>query len=266
MKINTIQCKTLLTKSRLPEADYCINPYIGCLHGCIYCYARFVKRFTGHDEPWGHFLDVKINAPEVLAKELARKPKRGIVLLGSVTDAYQPVERKYCITRAILKILLQYDFPVSVLTKSHLVVRDLDLFKQFTQCEVGLTVTTTDQKIARDFEPRSSTPQQRIEALETLHQNGITTYAFIGPILPELTNLEAIFTAIQGKVNFVMAESLNLKCGNWENIRNLLKSKYPHLLPLYQSGFSQIYWKRIERELRKLSRKFKIPLKGFYQH
>ncbi len=75
MKINTIQCKTLLTKSRLPEADYCINPYVGCLHGCIYCYGRFMKRFTGHDEPWGNFLDIKINAPEVLAKELARKPK-----------------------------------------------------------------------------------------------------------------------------------------------------------------------------------------------
>jgi len=266
MKINTIQCKTLLTKSKLPEADYCINPYIGCLHGCVYCYARFMKRFTSHDEPWGHFLDVKINAFEVLVKELARKPKRGIVLLGSVTDAYQPAERKYRITRGILEILLQHDFPVSVLTKSNLVVRDLDLFKQFSQCEVGLTVTTTEQGIAHNFEPHSSTPQQRIEALDTLHRNGITTYAFIGPILPELTDLEAIFIAIQGKVSFVMAESLNLKCGNWENIRDLLGSKYPNLLSLYQSGFPRTYWEQIERELRTLSGKFKIPIKGFYQH
>lgn len=266
MKINTIQCKTLLTKSRLPEANYCINPYVGCLHGCIYCYARFMRRFTGYDEPWGYFLDVKINAPEVLAKELARKPKRGRVLLGSVTDAYQPIEQKYRVTRAILEILLQHDFPVSVLTKSNLVVRDLDLFKQFSQCEVGLTITTTDQGIARNFEPRSSTPQQRIGVLDTLHRSGIITYAFIGPILPELTNLEAVFTTIQGKVDFVMAESLNLKCGNWENIRNLLESKYPHLLSLYQSRFSQAYWGQIERELRALSEKFKIPIKGFYQH
>jgi len=266
MKINTIQCKTLLAKSRLPEADYCINPYVGCLHSCVYCYARFMKRFTGHDEPWGHFLDVKINAPEVLAKELARKPKRGIALLGSVTDAYQPVERKYRITRAILEILLQHDFPVSVLTKSNLVVRDLDLFKKFSQCEVGLTITTMDQEVARNFEPHSSTPQQRIEALDTLHRNGITTYAFLGPILPELTNLEAIFTAIRDKVDFVMAESLNLKCGNWENIRNLLESKYPHLLSLYQPRLPRRYWGQIERELEALSRKFKIPLKGFYQH
>ncbi len=266
MKINTIQCKTLLTKSRLPEADYCINPYVGCLHACVYCYARFMRRFTGHDEPWGHFLDVKINASKVLAKELARKPKRGVVLLGSVTDVYQPVEQKLCVTRAILEILLQHDFPVSVLTKSNLVVRDLDLFKQFSQCEVGLTITTTEQAIARNFELRSSTPQRRIEALETLHRSGITTYAFIGPILPELTNLKTIFIAIQGKVDFVMAESLNLKCGNWENIRNLLGNKYPHLLSLYQSRFPRTYWEQIERELRTLSEKFKIPIKGFYRH
>lgn len=266
MKINTIQCKTLLTKSRLPEVDYCINPYIGCLHCCVYCYARFMKRFTGHDEQWGHFLDVKINAPEVLAKELARKPKRGIVFLGSVTDAYQSVERKYRITRVILEILLQHDFPVSILTKSNLVVRDLDLFKQFRQCEVGLTITTMDQRVARHFELNSSTPQQRIEILDTLHQSGITTYAFIGPILPELTDLEKIFTAIQGKVNFVMAESLNMKCGNWEDIQSLLERKYPRLLVLYRSRFDQRYWQQIERELKELSSKFGIPLKGFYRH
>ncbi len=123
-----------------------------------------------------------------------------------------------------------------------------------------------DQRIARNFEPRSSTPQQRIEALDTLHRSGVTTYAFLGPILPELTNLEAVLTAIQGKVDFLMAESLNLKCGNWENIRNLLESKYPYLLSLYQSRFPRGYWEQVERELRTLSRKFKIPLKGFYQH
>ncbi len=148
-----------------------------------------MRRFTGHNEQWGHFLDVKINAPEVLARELAKNPKRGEILLGSVTDAYQPVERKYRLARTILKILVSYDFPVSILTKSDLVVRDLDLFKQFSKCEVGLTVTTTDQETARSFEPYASMPQQRIEALETLHRSGITTYAFIGPILPKLTDL-----------------------------------------------------------------------------
>lgn len=131
---------------------------------------------------------------------------------------------------------------------------------------MGLTIITTEQGIARNFEPHSSTLKQRIEALDTLHRSGITTYAFIGPILPELTNLEAVFTAIVGKVDFVMAESLNLKCGNWENVQNLLKSKYPHLLSLYQSRFPRTYWGQVEKELRTLNGKFKIPLKGFYRH
>jgi len=266
MKVNIIQCKTLLTKSRLPETDYCINPYIGCLHACVYCYARFMKRFTSHKEPWGNFIDVKINAPEVLARELDRKPKKGMVLLGSVTDAYQPVEQKYRLTRAVLEILLQHDFPVSVLTKSILVVRDIDLFKQFSKCEVGLTITTINQRVVRDIEPRSSTPQQRIEALEALHQNGITTYAFIGPILPKITDLEDIFVAIQGKVDFVMAESLNTKCGNRKDILNILKEKYPHYLPFYQLGFDRKYWDEVEKQLMASSKKFNIPLKGFYRH
>ncbi|MFH0814568.1 MAG: radical SAM protein [Candidatus Falkowbacteria bacterium] len=266
MIINTIQCKTVLTKSKLPEVAYCINPYVGCLHACAYCYARFMRRFTGHLEPWGCFLDVKLNAPEILAKELAKEPKRGAVLLGSVTDAYQPIEQKYRLTRAILEILLQHDFPVSILTKSDLVVRDIDLFKQFNECEVGLTLTTTDAEIAKDLEPGAAIPQKRIAALETLHKNGISTYAFIGPILPGLTDLDAVFGSIRDKVNFVMAESLNTKCGNWQNIQAVLSKRYPHLLPLYQVGLDKAYWDSIENQVKALSKRFNIPLKGFYRH
>ncbi len=266
MKIQTIQCRSVLTKSNLPKVDYCINPYIGCLHVCVYCYSRFMRRFTGHSEPWGHFLDVKLNAPDVLAKELARGPKRGMVLLGSVTDAYQPSERKYRITRAILEVLLQHDFPISVLTKSDLVLRDLDLFKRFSNCEVGLTVTATDENIACHFEPHSSTPQKRIEALKTLHRNGVVTYAFIGPILPKLTDLEAVFAAIQGKVSFVMAESLNTKCGNHLFIEAVLSTEYPQLLPAYKTGFNKRYWDEVEATTKRLATKHQIPFKGFFRH
>ena len=266
MKIRTIQCRSVLTKSNLPKVDYCVNPYVGCLHACVYCYARFIRRFTGHGEPWGHFLDIKLNAPEVLARELAKKPRRGTVLLGSVTDAYQPSERKHRLTRAILEILLKHDFPVSILTKSDLVVRDMDLLKQFSDCEVGLTVTSTDESVARSFEPHAPSPKKRIEALGTLHQNGITTYAFIGPILPELTNLELIFEAIQGKVNFVMAESLNMKCGNRHFIETVLSAKYPGLLHAYMAGFNKGYWDEVEVATEKLAAKHQIPHKGFFHH
>jgi len=266
MIIRTINCKTLLIKSRLPEVDYCINPYIGCLHGCVYCYARFMRRFTKHTEKWGDFLDVKINAPEVLEKELSKNPKRGTVLLGSVTDAYQPAERKYRVTRSVLQILLKHNLPVSILTKSDLVVRDIDVLKQLNDCEVGLTITTLDRKVAADFEPCAFSPQKRIDALVSLNLAGIKTYAFIGPVLPGLTNLEAIFSALNGKVDFVMVEALNTKCGNWEDIKKLIKEKYPELLPLYVSGFGKEYWTQIEKEVKALSKKFCIPMKGFYYH
>lgn len=266
MRVKTIQCKSVLTKSNLPEVDYCVNPYIGCLHGCVYCYARFMKRFTGHTEKWGEFADVKINAPEILEKELSRNPQKGTVLLGSVTDAYQPIERKYRITRAILEVLLKHDFPVSVLTKSDLVVRDIDLFKQFSNCEIGLTISVLDEKVAGDFEPHSSSPQKRLGALEMLREEGIETYGFIGPILPELTSLRLIFNALQNKVSFIMAESLNMKCGNRKDIQEVLEKKYPCLLPIYRLGFDREYWDKVGKELGGLSDEFKIPLKGFYRH
>jgi len=267
MRIETLQCKSLLTKSNLPKVDYCINPYVGCGHACIYCYARFMRRFTGHiNEKWGDFVDVKVNAPKVLERELSRNPKRKTVLLGSVCDAYQPAEKKYETTRAILKILLKHDFPVSILTKSDLVIRDIDLLKQFSDCSVGLTITTLEEKIARDFEPRSPSPRQRLKALETLRTAGIETYAFVGPILPNLTNLWQIFSALQGKVKFIMAESLNMRCGNWEDIQKVLAEKYPDLLSIYKSELGQEYWDQVAEELSELSRKFNIPLKGFYRH
>jgi len=225
-----------------------------------------MKRFTKHTESWGDFVDVKINAPEILEKELKRSPKIGTVLLGSVTDAYQPLESKYKITRAILEILLKYDFPISILTKSDLVIRDIDLLKRFSDCEVGFTITTLNEETSKDFEPHSSRPEQRLSALKKLHEIGIKTYVFIGPILPGITNLREIFRVIKDEADFVMAEALNTKCGNWQNIKTLIKRKYPHLVPLYESGFNKIYWIGIEKEVKKLSREFDMPLKGFYYH
>jgi len=105
--IKEIESKSVLTKSNLPETDYCINPYVGCLHNCVYCYARFMKRFTNHAESWGDFLDIKTNAVKVLENEL-QKAKKGLVLLSSVTDPYQPIEKKIELTREILKKLLKY--------------------------------------------------------------------------------------------------------------------------------------------------------------
>jgi DNA repair photolyase len=267
MIVREIASKSVLTKSKLPEADYCINPYVGCTHGCVYCYARFMRRFTNHHEPWGEFVDVKANAGEVLRKELARVRRPGLALLGSVTDAYQPAERKYQITRALLAALVGTPFSVSTLTKSDLVLRDLDLWKQVKDGKVGLTITTLDEDARKRLEPGASSIARRLEALRVLHENGIANYVFIGPILPHFTDLRAIFEAVRGIVDSVWAEALNIRCGNWAMIEHTLQEHYPDLVDGYKATAQDGgYWEDTGKELSHLSAEFGIPLVGFFRH
>jgi DNA repair photolyase len=204
--IREIFAKNILTKTGIEGYDYCINPYVGCEHGCRYCYATFMKRFTCHMEPWGEFVDVKVNAPEVLRRQLKRA-RKGSILIGTVTDPYQPVEKRFQVTRGCLEALLERQFPINILTRSPLVIRDIDLFKQFEDISVGLSVTTDREEIKNIFEPRSPSIKSRVEALKTLHKKGIPTYAFIGPMLP--LNPETICEMLSGVVNEVLIDRLN---------------------------------------------------------
>jgi len=262
MNINKINCNSVLTKSKLPEVDYCINPYVGCMHACVYCYASFMRRFTGHNQDeWGSFLDVKFNASDILEKEIISRKKRGSILLGSVTDAYQPLESKYKISRKILTILSEHDFPVSILTKSKLVIRDIDVLTKIKDCEVGLTITSLDQQISRIFEPFASSPADRINALATIKKAGIRTYAFIGPILPGITDLEKILSLLRGKVDFVMFESLNINMSNRDKIKGAFVKA--GLMRFFSESTD---WKKVEGLAREISAKYGIKVKGFYNH
>lgn len=263
-----IECKSLLGKSNIPGLDYYINPYVGCLHACVYCYARFMKRFTNHREKWGRFLDIKVNAPEVLEKELSRKTREGVVLLGSVTDPYQPAEENYKITRRILKPLLHHpSLTVSILTKSDLILRDADLIGGLKECETGISITATDDAVGRNLEPRASLPSKRIKALKVLHEKGITTYAFIGPILPGLTRLDELMDTVRNHVDFVVTEVLNTRCGSWSDVRKTIQRHYPDLWTDWEKKVRfREYWNGVEEELKELCRKFEVPLGGFYFH
>lgn len=232
LKVREVECKNLMGKTGLP-ADYCINPYTGCQHGCVYCYARFMKKYTGHQEPWGEFVDVKINAPEVLKKEIKKKPK-GRVYLSSVTDPYQPLEKKYQLTRKILKILAENGFPVTIQTKSDLVLRDLDILKKIKNAQVGFTITSTDERIRRAFEPYSSPVENRFKALKILKENRIRTFCMIAPILPGLTDVKAIKKRLEGLVDFIWEDTLNIKYGNWPDIQKTVQKFYPDLLPQFK--------------------------------
>ena len=209
MKIKEIQAKNILSKSKV--YDWTINPYVGCQHGCIYCYAKFMKRFSGHKENWGEFVDVKINAPELLSQEIKKK-KKGRVWVSGVCDPYQPVEKKYELTKKCLEILQRNNWPVVIQTKSPLVLRDLELLKKFQKIEVGFTITTGDEKIKQIFEPRTSSIEKRVQALERLHQEGIKTYAMIAPLLPKA---ERLVTKLKGKVDYVIIDKMNYHYADW---------------------------------------------------
>lgn len=204
--IREILAKNVLTKTGIEGYDYCINPYVGCAHGCRYCYASFMKRFTGHMEPWGEFVDVKVNAPEVLYRQL-RRARKGSVLIGTVTDPYQPVEKSYRITRRCLEALLEYQFPINILTRSPLVERDVDLFKQFNEISVGLSITTDREEIRRIFEPHSPSIESRTKALKMLHDHGIPNYIFVGPMLP--LNPGRLLGMITGIIDEALIDRLN---------------------------------------------------------
>jgi DNA repair photolyase len=194
-RINIVHGKSVLNRTNLPGVDYSVNPYVGCEHACVYCYAANMRRYTGHSkEPWGEFLDVKLNAPEVLQRQLRRR-KRGLVLVGSVTDPYTPAENEFMITRGILEALLEVDFPVTVLTKSDLVTRDLDLFRQFTDARVGFTINHLDPGLTRVLEPGTPPVERRIQALNILDAAGVATYVFIAPVIPFITDVDAIAQA-----------------------------------------------------------------------
>lgn len=209
MKIKEIQAKNILSKSKV--YDWTINPYVGCQHACFYCYARFMKRFSGHREDWGEFVDVKINAPKLLAQEIKKK-KMGRVWISGVCDPYQPVERKYELTKKCLEILQKNNWPVTIQTKSPLVLRDLELLKKFQKIEVGFTIPTGNEKIRRIFEPRTPLIEERIKVLNKLHQEGIKTYVMIAPLLPKA---ESLLSKLEGKVDFVIIDKMNYHYADW---------------------------------------------------
>ncbi|MGP8079779.1 MAG: radical SAM protein [Dehalococcoidales bacterium] len=201
--IRKVQAKTILSVSKIH--DYVINPYTGCQHACSYCYARFMKRFTGHREPWGEFVDAKINAPELLRREIVKK-KAGTVWVSGVCDPYQPLEAKYQLTRQCLAILAQHDWPVVVQTRSPLVLRDIDIIKDTKNFEVGFSITTADDSIRQLFEPHAPAIWDRIAALDKLHRAGIRTYAMIAPMLP---GTDGLIELLQGKVDYILVDRMN---------------------------------------------------------
>jgi DNA repair photolyase len=271
MILNEIQCKSALTKCGFPGGGLTINPYVGCLHGCIYCYARFMKRFTGHEEEWGTFIDVKTNIADVLQKEVkSSRFKDQKIFISTVTDPYQPLEKKYQLTRKILEILKDYDNPINILTKSDLVLRDLDLLKQFKNIDVNFTINTLDEKWQGLSEPAASTAKKRLEAASILSKEGIGVIAMMGPYWPVFTNPDELFREFNRVgIKQIFSESLNTMGQNWQGVERMIKNNYPELLKEFQNIFFNPhsfyeFYENAKDRIMTLSAKYNIPVNIFF--
>ena len=236
MKITDIKCKTALSKSNLPGLDYSLNPYRGCQHSCAYCYVPNVLRIKRED--WGNFVEVKTNIANVLANELRNK-KHGVVGISTVTDPYQPIEKKYKQTRLCLKQLLRYDFSVHIQTKSDLVLRDIDLISKFSDIEVMFSIGTLNDSERKLLEPNASSIQERLNAIKQISENGIKTSVFFGPIYPSLKihDIDEIIDVFKvAGASDIMMDKFNLKPGIKENIELRVKEN---------SDFSKLFSEKI---------------------
>ena len=206
--IREVETKNIMTKSSLPVGGYSVNPYVGCTHACKYCYASFMKRFTGHKEEWGTFLDVK-HWPEI------KNPKKYAgqrVVIGSVTDGYNPQEEQFGNTRKLLEQLIGSDADILICTKSDLVVRDIDLLKKLGRVTVSWSINTLDENFKNDMDSASSI-ERRIAAMKQVYEAGIRTVCFVSPVFPGITNFEAIFERVKDQCDLFWFENLNLRGG-----------------------------------------------------
>lgn len=252
MKVREVACLSAIVPSKLPGLRYALNPYRGCQTGCRYCYAPAILRDS---RPWGTYVEVKRNIPFILAKEL-RHADPGVVGIGTVTDGYQPIEGRYKVTRYCLEVLVRNDWPVSIQTKSSLVLRDTDLLQKLTRRDVGVTITTMDEGMRRAIEPFSSPAPKRLETLRKLNEAGIDTWAFIGPILPEATDrgLEGLLAGIaEAGTKKVLVDRLRLKDGTWEMLEPGLRAIDPDLPATYRKALEGPYFRDMERAILELA-------------
>ena len=228
MPIKEIAVKSVMTKSNLPVADFSVNPYIGCTHACRYCYTSFMKRFTNHPETWGEFIDIKNWEPIKHPEKYAGKD----AFFGSVTDPYQPCEEKYRRTRKLLEELAGSGIKISIATKNDLVLRDLDLIKNFSEARVSFSINTLDDGFRSEMD-RAASIERRFSAMKTFYDAGVQTTCFISPIFPGITDPIAIIERAKEQCNLVWLETLNLRGDYKAKILAWIHEKHPELDSLY---------------------------------
>ena len=246
--VRHIETRSVISKTDLPVCDYAANPYVGCTHACRYCYACFMKRFTNHPEPWGAFLDVK-HWPAI--RDPSRYAGREI-FIGSVTDPYLPQEAEFGRTRELLDQLRGSEAKLSIATKSDLILRDLDLIREFPDARVSWSINTLDEGFREDMD-RAVSIERRLDAMKAFHDAGVRTTCFISPIFPGITDVEAIIERARDRCNLVWLENLNLRGQFKSDILGYISERYPDLVPLYDAIYSKgdrSYWADLDARMR----------------
>ena len=264
MVVNEITVNDYLTKSNLPDSDYVINPYVGCTHGCKYCYASFMKRFTGHKENWGDFIDIKRCNKPIDLKKISGKN----VFLSSVTDCYNQYEKDYCITRNILEQLVDSDCNLSISTKSKLILRDIDLLKQMKNLIVCMSINTLNEKFRSDMD-NASTIKERMDTLKELHNNGIYTVLFMSPIFPYITEWKEIIDQTKDYVDEYWFENLNLRGNYKKEILDYIRTNYSDLYSDYIDIYlkkNNKYWKDLAEEINNYCNLNNINYTNYFYH
>jgi len=255
VKYELYECKTILNQSDSNDIDSfigSINPYLGCEHGCKYCYVQSLK-YSPYDkiDSFSYTIRIKKNA-DVLLNNIIGNIRKGIICIGSSSDPYQPAEKKFKITHSILKILNKYEFPVHIFTKSNLILDDIELLKQIsnkTFLAVSFSIITLDRDIVKIFEPYAPEPELRLIAMNELSRNKIKTGVAIMPVLPYVTDSYSSFDKLIRAVKenggkYVWSGELNLRDQQKEKYLGIIRNMFP----MYLKKYLMLYGNRISPE------------------
>ncbi|EET78868.1 radical SAM mobile pair protein B [Campylobacter showae] len=252
MQVAKVHAKNILSRSEIGSGGYAINPYVGCPHGCIYCYAEFMRGVTGHKEAWGEFLDAKdFDAASLVKFAASHGGER--VFMSSVTDCYNPYEARFGATRKVLETLAGSDVNLQILTKSSLVTRDIDLLQTMPNVRVGVSLSVIDESLRRMLEPNASSVAARIAAIKKLRAAGVKTYIFVAPIFPQITPVFDIISRYGDAADEIWFDRLNLYPNFRDKILAFVGRNFPALLPLYKQIYlfgDDGYFERLAGEIR----------------
>jgi DNA repair photolyase len=279
MEYQPIECKTLLHHHDTGYLPYHwdVNIYRGCAHSCPYCFARYSHEYLGYRDPFDfeQKILVKVNAPQVLDRELASPKWRGdLVNLSGVSDPYQPAEKKFGLTRQVLEVMLKHRNPTILGTKSDLIRRDLDLLSRLSEaafCCVAVTITTLNEGLRKQLEPFSPPTSRRVALLKKLTEAGVKTGLLATPIFPYLTDNQRsledlVRTAAECEVDFFVAGVLSLRSSARQRFMPFLKQQFPELYPKYHQLYRRWtapreYSRGVHERVRLLQEKHRVSHK-----